>query len=69
LNKYQRKLRTETIDVYDVLKAFNVINLAVQHAVKKLLAPGLRGHKTLIQDLDEARISIIRAIELEKENE
>jgi hypothetical protein len=69
MHKYQRKLRTETIDVYDVLKAFNVINPAVQHAVKKLLAPGLRGHKTLIQDLDEARISIVRAIEIEKENE
>jgi hypothetical protein len=25
------------IDVYDVLKAFNVVNPATQHAIKKLL--------------------------------
>jgi hypothetical protein len=53
------------IDVYDVLKAFNVTNPATQHAIKKLLASGQRGYKDTQQDLDEAIQSIQRAKELE----
>ena len=54
------------IDVYDVLKAFNVTNPATQHAIKKLLASGQRGYKDTQQDLDEAIQSIQRAKELEE---
>lgn len=65
-NKYQREIKAGVyIDVYDVLKAFRVTNPATQHAIKKLLAGGLRGHKDLLQDLNEAHASISRAIELE----
>jgi hypothetical protein len=64
-NKYNRKCKSITIDVYDVLKAFEVVNPATQHAIKKLLANGKRGYKDAIQDLKEARDSINRAIELE----
>ena len=65
-NKYQREIKQGVyVDVYDVLKAFNVTNPATQHAIKKLLAGGLRGHKDLLQDLNEAHASISRAIELE----
>lgn len=65
-NKYQREIKPDVlVDVYDVLKAFNVTNPATQHAIKKLLAGGQRGHKDLLQDLNEANASIIRAIELE----
>jgi hypothetical protein len=56
---------TITVDVYDVLKAFDVRCPAIQHAVKKLLCAGIRGHKDRRQDLTEARASIGRAIELE----
>lgn len=63
-NKYQREVPSTTIDVYDVLKAFNVTNPATAHAVKKLLAPGQRGVKDEKQDLTEAMDSIKRAIEL-----
>ena len=56
---------TITVDVYDVLKAFDVKCPAIQHAVKKLLCAGIRGHKDRKQDLTEARASIGRAIELE----
>ena len=65
-NKYQRECKGVLIDVYDVLQAFDVRNSATQHAIKKLLAAGKRGHKDNIQDLGEARDSIVRAIELEK---
>jgi hypothetical protein len=56
---------TITVDVYDVLRAFDVRCPATQHAVKKLLCAGIRGHKDKRQDLAEARESIGRAIELE----
>jgi hypothetical protein len=75
-NKYSRKIKTIVIDgidhviyvdVYDVLTAFNTINPAMAHAIKKMLAPGKRGDKSTIQDMNEAIHSIKRAIELEQE--
>jgi hypothetical protein len=55
-----------TVDVYSVLEAFDVNCPALQHAIKKLLCAGIRGHKTSVDDLKEARDSIIRAIQLEE---
>jgi len=67
-NEYLREIKKGVyVDVYDVLKAFQVKNPAVQHAIKKLLASGKRGYKDTIQDLSEAMQSIQRAIELEDE--
>lgn len=66
-NKYQRECKSVFIDVYDVLKAFEVTNPAIAHAVKKLLAGGQRGYKDTIQDYKEAIVSIQRAVELENE--
>lgn len=69
--KYDREVKPREIngkyyiDVYDVLDSFNVTNQATGHAIKKLLAGGQRGHKDLLQDLNEAHASISRAIELE----
>lgn len=54
-------------DVYDVLTAFRVTSHALAHAIKKLLAPGLRGAKDAHQDLDEAVASIRREQEMNKE--
>ena len=66
-NKYQVHIKGNPCDVYDVLKAFDVRNPAIQHAIKKLLMPGRRGHKDKLQDLLEAKQSIVRAINLENE--
>lgn len=68
-NKYEREItdrqgNSAVVDVYDVLKAFEVTCPATQHALKKLLCSGLRGHKDLQTDLLEAKESITRAIEL-----
>jgi hypothetical protein len=72
-DKYKRKLwyQDETgakrfilIDVYDVISSFQVDCAALSHAIKKLLCPGVRGHKTREQDLREAIVSIERAIDL-----
>jgi len=64
-NKYQRECKGVLIDVYDVLKAFEVTNPATAHAIKKLLAGGQRGYKDKEQDYKEAIASINRGIELE----
>ena len=63
-NKYNREVKGVTVDVYDVLKAFNVTCPATQHALKKMLCAGLRGHKDIQTDLDEAIASLQRAKEL-----
>ena len=67
-SKYSKRIGKEIVDVYDVLMAFNVTNPATQHAIKKLLMHGNRGHKDKITDLKEAHQSIARAIELENED-
>ena len=67
-SKYSRRIGKEVVDVYDVLMVFNVTNPATQHAIKKLLMPGNRGHKDKQTDLKEAYQSIARAIELESED-
>jgi len=74
VSKYNRKIRDKngaeiTVDVYDVLVAFDVKCPAMQHAIKKMLCSGLRGHKDSTQDKEEAISSINRSIELEKSNE
>lgn len=67
MGKYNRECKGVTIDVYDVLRAFNVTNPALQHLVKKALCAGLRGHKDKEQDLLEIMESATRAVELERE--
>lgn len=66
-NKYNRECKGVIIDVYDVLKAFNVVDPALQHLIKKALCTGLRGHKTREQDLQDILDSAKRAIELNQE--
>jgi hypothetical protein len=55
---------TIDVDVYDVLRAFNVTDPAIQHAIKKLLCTGIRGHKDSKQDLEETIQSIERALDV-----
>jgi len=71
-NKYIRRVNAVddvsgfmNVDVCSVLEAFNVTCPARQHAIKKLLCSGLRGAKDSRQDLEEARDSITRSIQLE----
>lgn len=65
-NKYQREIKPGVfVDVYDVLKAFSVVNPALQHLVKKALAVGQRGHKDAAEDLQDIIDSAVRAKELE----
>lgn len=68
MNKYQRQIinyvgESIVVDVYDVLNAFGVTDPATAHAIKKLLAPGQRGSKSVVQDLNESIQSVERAID------
>lgn len=67
MSKYDRECKGVVIDVYDVLKAFNVTDPALQHLTKKALCVGLRGHKSRKEDLQDILDSAIRAVELNKE--
>ena len=42
------------VDVYRVLDAFPSDSAAIDHAVKKMLCAGLRGHKDKLTDIDNA---------------
>ncbi len=53
------------IDVYAVIKTFDVKCPARQHAIKKLLCAGLRSKASEAQDLSEAKDAIERAIQLQ----
>ena len=64
MNKYQRQVPSTTIDIYDILNAYQVTCPATQHAIKKLLQPGERGHKDKLTDLREALASVERAIQM-----
>jgi len=69
VSKYQKKFismdgKVFAADVYSVLAAFEVDCPARQHAIKKLLMPGQRGAKSEVQDLDEALVSVSRAIDM-----
>jgi hypothetical protein len=71
-NKYTRTIRNEAgeaidVDVYDVLEAFNATCPAIQHALKKLLAPGQRGVKSTKDDVVEAVQSLNRAVTMENQ--
>lgn len=63
-NHYYKKVPYEYIDVYRVLELFEVTDPAIQHAVKKLLVAGGRGHKNLEKDVREAIDSLNRRIEM-----
>ena len=63
-SKYTKTIHGVSVDVYDVLMAWGVINPALQHLIKKALQCGQRGHKDNEQDLQDIIDSAIRAKEL-----
>lgn len=66
MNKYSREITSGVyVDVYDVLKAWQVTNPALQHLIKKALQAGERGHKDLKEDLLDIIASAKRAYGLE----
>jgi hypothetical protein len=67
-NKYMRQVKPGVwVDVYDVLRAWNVVDPCLQHLLKKALASGQRGHKDLKEDLEDILASAKRAVEMHEE--
>ncbi|HCL7432449.1 TPA: hypothetical protein N2X82_002353 [Escherichia coli] len=69
MSKYDREIigidgTVTTVDVYRVLDAFRVSDPATQHAIKKMLCMGLRGHKDYLTDLNDSIDSLQKAKEL-----
>jgi len=69
--KYLRCIRSAeneqmiNVDVYAVLKAFNVEDQAVGHCIKKLLCAGQRGKGSYKDDLVGAMAALNRAIDMD----
>lgn len=67
-NKYDREIVPGVfIDVYQVLRAWEVTDPCLQHLLKKALACGTRGHKDLKEDLEDILASAKRAVEMHNE--
>lgn len=54
----------DEIDVYMVLKLFNVTDPCLQHIAKKALCAGQRGHKDFKKDLQDILDTAKRAVEI-----
>ena len=56
------------LDIYRILKLYEVSDPCVQHAIKKLLCAGKRGLKPQTQDINEAILSLKRFLEMQGED-
>ncbi|QJD58181.1 hypothetical protein HG264_04240 [Pseudomonas sp. gcc21] len=56
------------VDVYRVVELFDVPAGPIDHAVKKLLCAGMRGHKDLAHDIQDVIDSLVRWQEMREED-
>ena len=52
-NHYFKPCPYDTLDVYRVISIFGVTDPCIQHALKKLLCSGVRGHKDQSKDIQD----------------
>lgn len=68
-NHYFKDVRhLDYIDVYRVIDLFGVTDPCLQHALKKLLVAGGRGHKGIETDIQDVIDSCERWKEMQKED-
>lgn len=72
-NKYHREIigfcgTKVEVDIYRVLDAYKTGSASIDHAAKKVLCAGVRGHKNFITDIDNAIESLqeAKALHLQK---
>ena len=72
-NKYHREIigfcgTKVEVDIYRVLDAYKTGSASLDHAAKKVLCAGVRGHKNFITDIDNAIESLqeAKALHLQK---
>ena len=56
------------IDVYRIIELFNITDPCLQHALKKLLVAGGRGHKDINRDIQDVIDSCQRWQEMREED-
>lgn len=56
------------LDIYRILKLYDVCDPCLQHSIKKLLCAGKRGVKNQTQDINEAILSLKRFLEMQGED-
>lgn len=56
------------IDVYRIIELFNITDPCLQHALKKLLVAGGRGHKDIDRDIQDVIDSCQRWQEMREED-
>lgn len=66
---YHRACPYPSVDIYRVLDLFQVTDPCLQHAIKKLLVAGGRGHKDAAKDVQEAAASLTRWQEMRAEEQ
>lgn len=59
-NHYFKPCPYDKIDIYRVLRIFNVTDPCIAHAIKKLMVAGGRGEKSIEKDIQEAIDSLNR---------
>lgn len=65
---YKDVSNLKEVDVYRVLKLFNVTDPCIQHSVKKLLVAGGRGAKDISKDVQESIDTLERWKEIQAED-
>jgi hypothetical protein len=68
--KYYKRIPAgvSELDIYAVCKMFDVTDAALSHSLKKIMLPGTRtGGKSRYDDIKEARDTLNRWLELNKE--
>ena len=67
-NKYCAEVTPNVYsDVYDLIRAYNVVDGGCQQALKKILKPGGRGHKDTLTDINESIDALQRSKEMLEE--
>lgn len=65
---YFKKCGYDYVDVYRILKMFDVTDPCISHAAKKLLVSGGRGFKDIEHDIQDVIDTLVRWQEMRKED-
>ena len=67
---YKKDVRhLDYIDVYRIIDLYELHDPCFQHALKKILVPGARGHKDLTKDINDIIDTMRRKLKMIAENE
>ena len=68
-NHYFKPCPYDTLDVYRVINIFGVSDPCIQHALKKLLCSGVRGHKDQAKDIQDVIDTLERWKQMREEDD